>query len=116
MENSYPNSSSAGRPFSSCWGCGAEIMFDRTVASKSGKLIPLDTKDGRKHQCPNRQRNRTPNAGSGNDRSIMSEQVDKLLQSQQELKMEVKTGLEHVEQRLNYLQTELQRLTKEAGP
>jgi hypothetical protein len=119
MEKDFSKDSATSRTnsFIPCRDCGTEIHFDDSIVSRNGKKIPLD-KDGKPHQCQNRQRFRTSGTGNSSIVSgidVQSEVALKLLQSQKEIKLEVKAGLEHITQHLNYLQSELQRLMTEGG-
>lgn len=40
-----------------CRGCNQQIVFDNSVKSSSGKVIPLNAFDKSRHDCPARQQN-----------------------------------------------------------
>jgi hypothetical protein len=118
MEKDFSKDSDTSHPnsFIPYRYCIAEIRFDDNIVSKSGKKVFLD-KDGTPHQCQNRQHFRTSGTGNSTVRNIdvQSGVAEKLLQTKKEIKLEVKASLEHITQRLNYLQSEPQSLMMEGG-
>jgi hypothetical protein len=121
-----PKSSSTGKAIKllPCRTCQQNIQFDPNRKSKTGKLIPLNP-DGTAHDCPNKRRG-IASAGassehqqattfSGVEGQELRELADKLLREQEHVKTEVRVGLEHVAQRLNALQYELQKLQTQQG-
>lgn len=124
MESNVANSTSTSSSFSSfpCRDCQEEIYVDDKHISKNGKRIPLNKKDGKPHNCPKRQRYRPSRANVGSvtsqastDNAVTQEMIEKLLQNQKELRTEIRTAIDHVLSRLNYLQGDVQKLATEGG-
>lgn len=108
-----------------CRTCQQNINFDPNRKSKTGKLIPLNP-DGTAHDCPNKRRG-IASAGASSERQQatttissvegqeLRELADKVLREQEHVRTEVRVGLEHIAQRLNTLQYELQKLQTQQG-
>ncbi len=112
---SKDNTTDDTNSFIPCRYCRTAIRFDDNVLTKNGKKIPLD-KNGKRHQCQNRQYFLT--SGPGNNSNVTeidvhSEVAEKLFQSHKEIKFEIKAGWENITQRLNLLQSELNRVMTE---
>jgi hypothetical protein len=125
MESNVDTSTGANPSFSSfpCRDCQEQIYVDDKHISKNGKRIPLNKKDGKPHNCPKRQRYRAAGARGGNavsctseaENAVTPEMIEKLLLGQKELKAEIRTTMDHVMSRLNYLQGHVQKLVSEGG-
>lgn len=84
MAKKIPVSSRRSSKASSCYYCGAGLIWDESIRSVSGKKIPLET-DGNPHRCPKR-----PAYGSapkqGEEKSPMIVTVERVAKSQEEIK------------------------------
>jgi hypothetical protein len=115
VENSSTYSTDTAKKFSSCWTCRQEIQFDPSRKSKRGKLIPLN-EDGSLHDRPNRRHSFDSAQDENRHRQFAADSyrpasnATGLMQEQKELIHEVRIGIDHIVQRLNEPQCELQEL------
>jgi hypothetical protein len=115
VEISTQYDTDTAKKFSSCWTYQQEIQFDPSRKSKRGKSIPFN-EDESLHDCPNRRHSFDTTQDENRPRQFaadsyrLASNATGLMQEQKELIHEVHIGFDHIVQRLNDPQDELQKL------